>query len=478
MGVSMKSLMKIIRRYVFSAAVLVLTVGIFNVAVLYYIGYRSSRYMINSHIFIGEQMENVAAEFTFSASDNAEQYHLSKKGYAYLEQYHFLWSMLLDEEGNVVWSWQLPVELPRSYGLADVAKFSRWYLMDYPVRVWETDRMLLVSGYNQDEVTRINMTYPLKYIQSIPEYLVIFVGMNAALFLALALGFAYRFYRSLRPVCAGIDALAEKTPVVLAEKGMTSELANRLNQTSRILEKQDQKLRQRDDARTSWIAGISHDIRTPLALILGYSDSLAENPGLGEEEHMQAEAVRRQSLLIRQLIDDLNLTSKLEYHAQPLRMTEYCPAVLLRETAAEYYNEGMEEQYEITAEAELQTEQLRQQGDIPLLKRAFRNVIGNSIRHNPQGCQIRIRLFLERGCVVWQIQDSGPGVPENVVDLLEGRKSCLEEELHVMGLRIVKQIIAAHGGHAGFPQNENGRYGVELVLPVEEQPAPGSDSFR
>lgn len=390
----MKSLMKIIRRYVVSAAVLVLTVAFFNIAMLYFIGWQSLQKYGESRLYAGEQLETVVGEFSAAdqgTAENTVQYQLSEQGYAYLEECGFLWSMLLDEEGNVVWDWRLPAEIPRSYGLADVAKFSRWYLMDYPVRVWEMDGMLLVSGYGKDHAVKINLMYPLWQIQSFPRYLSIAVGMNVVLFLVLALWFAYRFYRSLRPVCAGIDALAEKTPVLLPEKGMTGELANRLNQTSRILERQDRKLRQRDDARTSWIAGVSHDIRTPLALIMGYSEALAENPKLGEEAHCQAEAVRQQSLLIRQLIEDLNLTSKLEYHAQPLRMTEYCPAVLLRETAAEYYNEGLDERYEITAEADPRTERIRQQGDILLLKRALRNVIGNSIRHNPKGCRITDR---------------------------------------------------------------------------------------
>lgn len=466
----MKSLMKIIRRYVVSAAVLVLTVAFFNIAMLYFIGWQSLQKYGESRLYAGEQLETVVGEFSAAdqgTAENTVQYQLSEQGYAYLEACGFLWSMLLDEEGNVVWDWRLPAEIPRSYGLADVAKFSRWYLMDYPVRVWEMDGMLLVSGYGKEHAVKINLMYPMWQIRSLPKYLYIAVGMNVALFLVLALWFAYRFYRSLRPVCAGIDALAEKTPVLLPEKGMTGELANRLNQTSRILERQDRKLRQRDDARTSWIAGVSHDIRTPLALIMGYSEALAENPKLGEEAHCQAEAVRQQSLLIRQLIEDLNLTSKLEYHAQPLRMTEYCPAVLLRETAAEYYNEGLDERYEITAEADPRTERIRQQGDIQLLKRALRNVIGNSIRHNPKGCRITLRISEEMGCVIWQLLDSGPGIPERVVDILAGRQADNGKEIHVMGLRIVRQIIAAHGGHADFLKKEAGGYGVEFVLPVE-----------
>lgn len=468
----MKSLMKIIRRYVISAAVLVLTVAAFNLLVLFYIGYRSSRNLnSNDYPFAGQQMSDIASEFSVLTAENIQEpvsYQLSEQGYSYLKEYRYLWSMLLDENGSVVWSWNLPGELPKSYRLADVAQFSRWYLRDYPVRVWEADGKLLVCGYDKNQYVRIQLVYPGKTIESVPEYLSFFVGMNVLLFMVLALWFAYRFYRSLRPVFAGIDALAEKEPIVLSERGMTGELAKRLNQTSRILEIQDAKLRQRDDARTSWIAGVSHDIRTPLALIMGYSDALAGSPAIGEEERKQAEAVRQQSLLIKQLIEDLNLTSKLEYHAQPLRLAEYRPAVLLRETAAGYYNEGLDEKYEISVEAVSQTERVRQKGDILLLKRALRNAIGNSIRHNPEGCQIMLGLSMEMGCVIWHIQDSGPGIPQKVVDILEGRTSYFEEDTHVMGLRIVKQIVAAHGGYASYPKNSRGGYEVEFVIPAED----------
>ena len=49
---------------------------------------------------------------------------------------HDAWAMLLNEEGDVIWQQDLPENLPRSYTSAEVASFSRWYLEDYPVKVW------------------------------------------------------------------------------------------------------------------------------------------------------------------------------------------------------------------------------------------------------------------------------------------------------------------------------------------------------
>lgn len=128
----------------------------------------------------------------------------------------------------------------------------------------------------------------------------------------------YRFYQALKPLGRGLEKLSREEEVKLREKGMTGILAAQLNRTSEILQEQKKRLTKRDLARTEWIAGVSHDIRTPLALIVGYTDRLSKSPNLNQEEKALADAVCRQSLVIRQLITDLNLTSKLAYEAQPL----------------------------------------------------------------------------------------------------------------------------------------------------------------
>ena len=68
---------------------------------------------------------------------------------------HDAWAMLLDESGTVVWEQDLPEELPRSYTSAQVASFSRWYLQDYPVKVWSReDGALMVVGFAPDTLVK------------------------------------------------------------------------------------------------------------------------------------------------------------------------------------------------------------------------------------------------------------------------------------------------------------------------------------
>ena len=66
-------------------------------------------------------------------------------------------AMILDEVGNVIWEYDMPEKLPESYSVSDVAKFSHWYLEDYPVLVKELSFGLLVVGYPPDNIFGISM---------------------------------------------------------------------------------------------------------------------------------------------------------------------------------------------------------------------------------------------------------------------------------------------------------------------------------
>lgn len=112
---------------------------------------------------------------------------------------------------------------------------------------------------------------------------------------------------------------------------MTGELAEKLNQTSERLERQKAVIEARDTARTNWIAGVSHDIRTPLSMIMGYAEQLLAAENMDAEQKKQLGIIRDQGVKIKHLIEDLNLTSKLQYQMQPLRQEEFHPAKLMRQ---------------------------------------------------------------------------------------------------------------------------------------------------
>lgn len=479
-GVRVKSLWKIGSRYVCSAVLITVLIVYANLMFFLYYGIKNMNSTNTGNGEIGrELMESVVLEL----DGVNDKWKLSEMGYTALEESAFVWAMFLDESGDVAWSWQLPAELPKHYSLGDVASFSRWYLLDYPVRTWRSGDKLMVFGMEKDSVTRFSAVYNMDMFRRLPSAVKGFLISNIVLLLVLAVFLAYRFYRSMKPLADGIDCLAHKEVTALREKGIMADLARKLNQASAMLKYQDEKLAQRDEARTNWIAGVSHDIRTPLTLIAGYADELAGKTQLLEEARNKAVIIREQSLIIGQLVADLNLTSKLEYEAQPLNKSDFSPAGLLRTCVAEYYNQGISNLYEIEVDIAGDVEQIHLNGDTGLLLRAFRNLIGNSIRHNEDGCVVFIKLIRWEEGVRFVFADTGVGIPKRIVCELEEKNTDVvaqngisekrknidnpvqkpaEQPVHIMGLRIVCQIIKAHGWKIEFVKRECGTYDVEI----------------
>lgn len=457
----MKSLWKICRRYILSGIFLAMLLLYLNFALFLYIG------VINIGKANGRDIsrETMEAVVNSLGQENGVR-AMGEEGMRLLSESSFVWVMLLDESGAVAWSWELPPELNHHYSIGDVAALSRWYLNDYPVRVWRNGEELMVFGMEQDSVTRFSVLYDLAMVQNMPALPLQMLTANLILLLVLSLWLAYRFYRSMRPIARGLEQLPQKEHEPIPEKGLMGELAAKLNETARLLEWQEQKLTKRDAARTEWIAGVSHDIRTPLALITGYADELSGD-GM-TEEHMQkrAQAIKEQSLIIRQLIADLNLTSKLEYQAQPLTLVIVSPAVLLRECVAEYYNQGLSGKYEFELSVDEAAEPFKICGDVNLLLRAFRNLIGNSIRHNPDGCCIFVTAARCEDGIRMTFADSGVGIPARIVKALlqDGSGSGEDAGVHIMGLRIVTQIIRAHGYKLLWKERAGGTYDVQIQM--------------
>ena len=181
-----------------------------------------------------------------------------------LRQYN-IWAMYLTPNGECFWTLDVPEEVPQNYNVQDVALFSKGYLEDYPVFVWNTDEGLLVLGYPKDSYMKITSNYySIEAIQKIPLYVIGMLGMDA-LCLFLAYYFSKRrIIQNTEPIVEAIETLADGKPASLHIDGELSEIAGSVNKASQIISRQN-------EARANWISGVSHDIRTPLSMIMGYA---------------------------------------------------------------------------------------------------------------------------------------------------------------------------------------------------------------
>lgn len=359
------------------------------------------------------------------------------------------WCIIIDEKGNIIWSQNKPKDIPLSYSLNDVARFTHWFLNDYPVYVRTEDYGLLVMGLPKNAVGKYEVVYSMRWFDTLPKRLLTILSINLCIAAALAFLFGIGLYHRLRILTDGISDLRSERNVKLPERGIFKEIAANINKTSDAIQRKNEVLAARDNARANWVSGISHDIRTPLSIIVGYSDELAESCTLSEAEHKKAATIMTQGLKIKKLIEDLNLISSLEYDMQPSKKTavKICP--LLRHIISDIINSGTADKCQI--ELELCNEKATVSADEGLLERAIYNLINNSVKHNENGCTIKISQHTQGEKTVIEISDNGKGVPREVIDNI----SEIPKSAHGMGLPMAYRIIKAHGGDFTI-KNDNG----------------------
>lgn len=271
------------------------------------------------------------------------------------------WAVLLNDTGDVIFEHAKPAEVPAHFTLEQVAGFSRWYLSDYPVFVWDTPHGLFVLGAPKNSLWKYNFYMPMPQLSFLFLWIPLFCLCNFLVVLAPCLWMAKRWQK------------------------------------------------QRDTAQADWIAGVSHDIRTPLSMVLGYAGALSQDDTLPPPQQRQAAVICRQGEELRARIADLNLVSRLEFSMEPAQWETVCLAALVRETAAESMNTDADELHPIDVEVSDEAESFLLQGDKALLTRMLQNLLRNCVRHNPQGCEITISLRAQKRTLRLCVEDNGTG---------------------------------------------------------------------
>lgn len=373
-----------------------------------------------------------------------------------------IWAIFLSPDGECLWQVDLPEDIPTNYTVQDVALFSKGYLNDYPVFVWIDDTGLLILGYPQNSYIKITGNYYSADMLKIIPLFVVFTGVFdlTVIFLIYFLS-KRKIVKSTEPIISSVEALSNGTPVTLSIKGELSSVADSVNRVSQILSRQNQ-------ARANWISGVSHDIRTPLSMIMGYASRIAENESTNDTVRSQAEIVRNQSVKIKELVQDLNLVSQLEYNMQPIHKEDIRISKLLRSYMADLLNTGISDVYSIGIKISPNAENVVLECDARLILRAINNLVQNSMKHNPQGCEICLSLEIEENQLVLAIMDNGIGLSEQKLQELKEKPHYMEstdERLdlrHGLGLLIIKQIVSTH--HGIFKMKNISPHGCKSML--------------
>ena len=327
----------------------------------------------------------------------------------------------------------------------------------------------LMRGYPKNSYSKFVTNYlPLSAMQKTPIILFIMLVSNVTILFIVYYLSKRNVMLKVAPILNGLDKLSHGETVVLNINGELEDVGKRINETSLQLDKQNK-------SRANWISGVSHDIRTPLSMIMGYADRITSSLDVGENTRKQANIIKIQSVKIKNLVQDLNLVSQLNYNVQPVKQTPVHLCKMIREIVVEYLNNNLDNKFDFELNLNCNTEQISIIGDERLLYRAIQNIISNSINHNENGCTISVSLAVNGNNLILVISDNGKGISEENLQKIQSTPHYLQstdERLdlrHGLGLLLVKEIISIHNGTVSISSALNNGFSTTISLPIKKQ---------
>ncbi len=287
----------------------------------------------------------------------------------------------------------------------------------------------------------------------------------------IALIFGYLFSRKLtKPmgeIVNNVDVLAKGNYGLCAkERGIYKDVFVNINDLASVLRRNEIERKELDSMREEWLANITHDIKTPLASIQGYAEIISDKEYEFSKEEIQdyTEIIYSKSKYIKELVDELNLSTRLKNNALTLNKHNTNLVLLLRNIIIDILNDSRYENRDIEFTSNIDV--IEKEVDTILFKRALTNLIFNAVVHNKEDVSIKVELKkIDRITVI--IKDNGNGISTEDLKHIFDRyyRGTNTGEAHKgsgLGMAISKEIINNHGGDIKI--NSKLGHGTEITI--------------
>ena len=231
------------------------------------------------------------------------------------------------------------------------------------------------------------------------------------------------------------------------------------------------EIKELEQLKDEIVSVVSHELKLPLTVILGYAEMLAGN--VQGEDRLYVDKISDQARRLNKLIEDFLDVTRLEHGSREIKQLPLDPIVLINE-AVELIKQ-VANQKNITLKQILPTRATPLIGDGSLLLQAITNLLDNAVKFSPEKTEITVKLVEEPENFILCISDQGPGVPTESRDLIfqkfnRGKQEPGREGFG-LGLNFVQQVIQRHGGEIWLEPETDCGATFCLILP-KKTPSP------
>lgn len=203
-------------------------------------------------------------------------------------------------------------------------------------------------------------------------------------------------------------------------------------------------------AKRAFIAGISHELKTPLSIIIGYAETLLRQDANWDAETLEQglEVIHDEATHLTKMVNNLLDAARIEaggldLNVEPLRLES-----ILNDVAQKFRTANPEYTFHLDNDDESPVSVL---GDVDRLRQVIQNLVSNAVKYSPAGSNVWIRIWEDEADAGFCVTDEGPGIPEEQQKLIFERffrndETASRTEGAGLGLYLARVLVEAHGG--------------------------------
>ena len=248
-------------------------------------------------------------------------------------------------------------------------------------------------------------------------------------------------------LAGAVDSDSEEKVMVFTDSRAMQELCAQIN---RLLDRHQRMLadyRRSEISSKKMLSNISHDIKTPLTVILGYLEIIRLNGG---EQRELIDKAETRAKAVSDLVEQFFTLAKLEAGDMEIALskTELCE--LCREVVLDFYEILSGKDYEV--EVEIPEKTIYVQGNGDAIRRILNNLISNSLRYGSEGRYLGIFLHEDEKQVYIDVTDRGRGIEKDFAEHIFDRLFTMEDSRNRdiqgngLGLTIARSLARQMGG--------------------------------
>ncbi len=316
--------------------------------------------------------------------------------------------------------------------------------------------------------TFISKGFELTFIEKQTETFALISLMVFVLALLISLPLARHFVNPIRVLANALHRLTQGdyqpqqgSLLLLQRRDELGGLAQDIHSLAVTLNKNEQ-------LRKQWLADTSHELRTPVSILLAEIEAMLDDVRPLTKNNLQS--LQQETLQLKKLIDDLHQLNSadlgsLHYHKQTTDL-----AALLKQQSQ--LHQQYLQQKSITLTDDYPAHSINCTVDSTRIAQLLDNILANCKRYCPEHSQVFIRLHSDKQHAIIRIEDNGPGVPDDALAHLFDPLYRVEHSRNRstggsgLGLAICQRIVAAHDGHILAQHSQYGGLLITITLPL------------